>query len=241
MSMATKQYEVFTRDVTVLSSVTSLVSMLVLATHCLVQSIVMDKWDFRLAPSPTTSILCQFWNEKKCNRKKMVSFACMCLGVCVRSKVRGLHLMWWRRLSTLQIYTWTYKCLGSERVVWEWTRICCSSSLKGYRFPPSVLLLTITPSQSFCYSTPPKKTTWNLKLITSDGTTLTEPVLQDAVWSVASPKPVESSCNCAALSKHPGDTLHRVGHRGAERYWMRKEIEELWTLRRQRKVWKLWV
>lgn len=103
----------------------------------------------------------------------MVSFACLCLGVCVGSKLRGLHLMWWRRLSALQIYT--YKCLGSERVVWEWTRICCSSSLRGYSPPSYHHTHTITPSQSFCYSSPAKKTTWNLELITSNGSTLTEP------------------------------------------------------------------
>ena len=171
----------------------------------------------------------------------MVSFACLCLGVCVGSKLRGLHLMWWRRLSALQIYT--YKCLGSERVVWEWTRICCSSSLRGYSPPSYHHTHTITPSQSFCYSSPAKKTTWNLELITSNGSTLTEPVLQGAVWSRPSPKPEETSCNCAALSKYPGDTLHRVGQRGAEwmNGWMKKEIEALWTLHRQRKVWKLGV
>lgn len=132
-----------------------------------------------------------------------------------------LHLMWWMRLSIPKMYVWTYKCLRSECVVWEWPFICNNSSLAGYIFPLSPPFhhhaQTIAWFQSCCYNTPPKKTTWTVKLISSDGTTLTGPILlktQGAVSSVTSAKPVESSRNCAPLSIHPRDTLHRVLRRG---------------------------
>lgn len=80
-----------------------------------------------------------------------------------------------------KLYSWKYKCQGrSVCAVWEWPFIHNTSSLTGYIFPLSSPLhrhfQTIAWFRWFCYNTPLRKH-GNLRLITSDGSTLTAPVL----------------------------------------------------------------
>lgn len=195
----------------------------------LVQSVVIHKSELWLEQQsynvPVPSIT-DWWRQKE-NRKVM----CLCVRLMhkgLRWKVVNtkttrplseLHVMWWMRLSKL-------KFIAGNISVWEACVWCGSGCLSAtvplwqVTFFPSVVCFitmfrqTIAWSRCFWYV---KGTTWNLKLITSDGTTLTEPVLlkvkkQRDLWHPLSLWKVHVIVLLSVV--HPRDALYRVLRRG---------------------------